>query len=242
MATNFFFNNFSSSMEQQLLESLIVESIKIYGYDVYYLPRTLVEKDTIYGEDPSSRYDTNYGIEMYIKSVDGFQGDGDFLSKFNLEIRDSVIFTVARKTFMDEVATTEGTVRPNEGDLIYFPLNKKIFQIKFVEHESMFYQLGSLPVFDLTCELFEYSGEVLNTGIKNIDDLQQLYSPATSTYAILTQDTNPYSLTDEDGFKLVNESYDVDNFDIMADNDEIEAEADGFIDFSVRDPFSEGNV
>jgi hypothetical protein len=229
-------------MEQQLLESLIVESIKIYGYDVYYLPRTLVEKDTIYGEDPSSRYDTNYGIEMYIKSVDGFQGDGDFLSKFNLEIRDSVIFTVARKTFMDEVATTEGTVRPNEGDLIYFPLNKKIFQVKFVEHESMFYQLGSLPVFDLTCELFEYSGEVLNTGIKNIDDLQQLYSPATSTYAILTQDTNPYSLTDEDGFKLVNESYDVDNFDIMADNDEIEAEADGFIDFSVRDPFSEGNV
>lgn len=229
-------------MEQQLLESLIVESIKIYGYDVYYLPRTLVEKDTIYGEDPSSRYDTNYGIEMYIKSVDGFQGDGDFLSKFNLEIRDSVIFTVARKTFMDEVATTEGTVRPNEGDLIYFPLNKKIFQVKFVEHESMFYQLGSLPVYDLTCELFEYSGEVLNTGIKNIDDLQQLYSPATSTYAILTQDTNPYSLTDEDGFKLVNESYDVDNFDIMADNDEIEAEADGFIDFSVRDPFSEGNV
>jgi hypothetical protein len=229
-------------MEQQLLESLIVESIKIYGYDVYYLPRTLVEKDTIYGEDPSSRYDTNYGIEMYIKSVDGFQGDGDFLSKFNLEIRDSVIFTVARKTFMDEVATTEGTESPNEGDLIYLPLNKKIFQIKFVEHESMFYQLGSLPVFDLTCELFEYSGEVLNTGIKNIDDLQQLYSPATSTYAILTQDTNPYSLTDEDGFKLVNESYDVDNFDIMADNDEIEAEADGFIDFSVRDPFSEGNV
>ena len=229
-------------MEQQLLESLIVESIKIYGYDVYYLPRTLVEKDTIYGEDPSSRYDTNYGIEMYIKSVDGFQGDGDFLSKFNLEIRDSVIFTVARKTFMDEVATTEGTVRPNEGDLIYFPLNKKIFQVKFVEHESMFYQLGSLPVYDLTCELFEYSGEVFNTGIKNIDDLQQLYSPATSTYAILTQDTNPYSLTDEDGFKLVNESYDVDNVDIMADNDEIEAEADGFIDFSVRDPFSEGNV
>jgi len=166
-------------MEQQLLESLIVESIKIYGYDVYYLPRTLVEKDALYGEDPSSRYDTNYGIEMYIKSVDGFQGDGDFLSKFNLEIRDSVIFTVARKTFMDEVATTEGTVRPNEGDLIYFPLNKKIFQVKFVEHESMFYQLGSLPVFDLTCELFEYSGEVLNTGIKNIDDLQQLYSPAT---------------------------------------------------------------
>jgi hypothetical protein len=179
---------------------------------------------------------------MYIKSVDGFQGDGDFLSKFNLEIRDSVVFTVARKTYMDEVATTEGTVRPNEGDLIYFPLNKKIFQVKFVEHESMFYQLGSLPVFDLTCELFEYSGEVLNTGIKNIDDLQQLYSPATSTYAILTQDPNPYSLTDEDGFKLVNESYNVSNFDVMSDNEQLETEADGFIDFSVRDPFSEGNV
>lgn len=242
MATNFFFNNFSNSMEQQLLESLIVESIKIYGYDVYYLPRTLVEKDEIYGEDPSSRYDTNYGIEMYIKSVDGFQGDGDFLSKFNLEIRDSVVFTVARKVFADEVMTTEGTLRPNEGDLIYFPLNKKIFQIKFVEHESMFYQLGSLPVYDLTCELFEYSGEVLNTGIKDIDDIQQRYSPATSTYALLTQDTNPYALTDEDGFKLVNESYNVSTYDVMSDNEVLETEADGFIDFSVKDPFSEGNV
>lgn len=229
-------------MEQQLLESLIVESIKIYGYDVYYLPRTLVEKDEIYGEDPSSRYDTNYGIEMYIKSVDGFQGDGDFLSKFNLEIRDSVVFTVARKVFADEVMTTEGTLRPNEGDLIYFPLNKKIFQIKFVEHESMFYQLGSLPVYDLTCELFEYSGEVLNTGIKDIDDIQQRYSPATSTYALLTQDTNPYALTDEDGFKLVNESYNVSTYDVMSDNEVLETEADGFIDFSVKDPFSEGNV
>lgn len=229
-------------MEQQLLESLIIESIKIYGYDVYYLPRTLVEKDVIYGEDPSSRYDANYSIEMYIKSIDGFQGDGDFLSKFNLEIRDSVIFTVARKVFLDEVVTTEGMYRPNEGDLIYFPLNKKIFQVKFVEHESMFYQLGSLPVYDLTCELFEYSGEILNTGIVEIDDLQQSYSPATSTYALLTEEMNPYSLTDEDGFKLVNESYDVDTFDVMAENDEIEAEADGFIDFSVKDPFSEGNI
>lgn len=242
MATNFFFNNFSSSMEQQLLESLIVESIKIYGYDVYYLPRTLVEKDDIYGEDPSSRYDANYGVEMYIKSVDGFQGDGDFLSKFNLEIRDSVVFTVARKIYMDEVATTEGTTRPNEGDLIYFPLNRKIFQVKFVEHESMFYQLGALQVFDLTCELFEYSGEILNTGIKEIDDIQQNYSPATSTYAYLTEDKNPFNLLDEDGFKLMNETYDIDVIDVMADNEEFETEADGFIDFSVKDPFSEGNV
>ena len=229
-------------MEQQLFESLIVESIKIYGYDVYYLPRKLKEKDNIYGEDPSSYYDTNYEVEMYIKSVDGFQGDGDFLSKFNLEIRDSVVFTVARKIFMDEVATTEGTTRPNEGDIIYFPLNKKIFQVKFVEHESMFYQLGALQVFDLTCELYEYSGEELNTGIKQIDDVQQNYSPATSTYAYLTEEKNPYVLLDEDGFKLVNESYNIDAVDPLADNYDLETEADGFIDFSVRDPFSEGNV
>lgn len=99
MATNFFFNNFQSSQEQLLLENLIIESIKIYGEDMYYLPRTINKKDELYGTDDISTYDSAVLVEMYIKNVDGFQGDGNFMSKFGLEIRDQVTFTIAKRRF-----------------------------------------------------------------------------------------------------------------------------------------------
>jgi len=242
MPTSVYFNNYGSSQEQLLIENLIVESIKIYGYDVFYLPRRAKEKDNIYGEDPSGYYNNNYMIEMYIKNVDGFEGDGDFLSKFNIEIRDRVTFTVTRRSFNDEVGVTEGMVRPLEGDLIYFPLNRKVFQVKFVEHEAIFYQLGALQTFDLVCELFEYSGETLDTGIPEIDAIQASYSPALTSFSLLTEDFNYYYITDEDGYKLVNESYDLEDIDSTTDNYELEVEGDGFIDFSEVDPFSEGNI
>lgn len=227
-------------MEQQLIESLIVESIKIYGHDVYYLPRRIVARDDIYGEDPVSKYDQSYMIEMYIKNVEGFEGDGDFLSKFNLEIRDRITFTVAMKTFSDEVGAYEAMVRPNEGDLIYLPLNEKVFQIKFVEHEAIFYQLGSLQTFDLTCELFEYSNEILSTSIGIIDDMQTSYSTGILETAV-TED-GIYDLLDERGYRLVNEGFDLEEIDPSSDNAELELEGDSFIDFSEIDPFSEGKI
>jgi len=242
MPTNFYFNNFESSQEQLLLESLIVESIKIYGHDVYYCPKTHLERDGIYLEDPSTEYNNAFYIEMYIKSVDGFEGDGKFYSKFGLEIRDQVTFTVSRKSFSEEVQTTMGTLRPNEGDIIYFPMTSKIFQIRYVESTAFFYQLGSLQTYDLVCEMFEYSGEKLNTGIPDIDALENSFSPAMTNYSLLTDNSNPYELLDEDGFKLVNESYVLETVDVTADNTEIETEADSFIDFTEIDPFSEGNV
>lgn len=242
MATSFYFNNFASSQEQLLIENLIVESIKIYGYDLYYLPRTLENKDNVYGEDPSSSYNDAYMLEMYIKNVEGFEGEGDFLSKFNLEIRDRVTFTVARKVFNEEVGFYEEAVRPKEGDLIYFPLNKKFFQVKFVEHEAIFYQLGSLQTYDLICELFEYGGESINTGIAEIDQIQSNYSPAMNAFSVLTEDDLPFELKDEDGYKLVNEEYALETVDPISDNQEIQIESDTFIDFSEIDPFSEGNV
>ena len=109
---------------------------------------------------------------MYIKNIEGFAGEGDFLSKFNIQIRDQVTFSIARRVFEHEVGIYEGSIRPNEGDLIYLPLNRKLFEIKFVEHEAIFYQLGSLQLYDLKCELFEYNNEFIQTGIDNVDALK----------------------------------------------------------------------
>ena len=125
MATNFFFNNFQASQEQLLLEDLVIEAIRIYGHDIYYIPRTLNNYDDVYGADDQSSYGQAYPMEMYIKSYDGFKGDGSFMSKFGIEIRDRVIFSVAQRRFSEEVGEFTTQVRPNEGDLIYFPLNKK---------------------------------------------------------------------------------------------------------------------
>lgn len=239
MATNFFFNNFQNSGEQTLIEDLIIESIKIYGLDMYFIPRTTGSIDKIYGEDPTRSYTEAFPVEMYIKNIEGFAGEGDFLSKFNIQIRDQITFSVARRVFEQEVGMLELKIRPNEGDLIYLPLNKKIFEIKFVEHEAIFYQLGSLQLYDLKCELFEYNNEYLKTGIEEIDNLMKNYSIAQEVSAGIFTESGLY-LTDEDGYNLLQENYDININDPLADNDEFEDEASGYIDFSERDPFSEG--
>lgn len=238
MATSFYFNNFGASQEQLLIESLVVESIKIYGHDLYYLPRTRVGDDSVYGEETYSTFDSQYFIEMYIKNVEGFAGQGDFLSKFNLEIRDQVTFTVARRVFSEEVGSYTSFVRPREGDLIYFPLNRKLFEIKFVEHEAIFYQLGALQTFDLTCELFEYSNEVFNTGIAEIDDKQKSITFNMSDFGLQLE--NGLALSDEDGYDLVQEQFNLSTQDPISDNDNIQSESDGILDFTEIDPFSEG--
>jgi hypothetical protein len=240
MATNFYFNNFNSSQEQSLLENLLIESIKIYGHEVYYIPKSFRAKDDIYLADPSVEYNTAIVIEMYIKNVEGFEGDGKFFSKFGLEIRDQITLTLARRVFSEEVGTQQGMERPNEGDLIYFPVAGKIFQIKYVDNTAFYYQLGALQTYDLTCEMFEYSGENLNTGIPEIDMMQQAYSPAYSAHSIGTEDTVPYMLLDEDGYPLVNENYNLETIDPLSDNDVLETEGDSIIDFTEIDPFSEG--
>jgi hypothetical protein len=240
MATNFFFNNFKNSQEQLLLENLVIESIKIYGEDMYYLPRTLVDQDLIYQSDSISQYNSAYMIEMYIKSVNGFSGDGVFMSKFGLEIRDQVTFSVAQRVFNDEVQTFTNILRPNEGDLIYFPLNKKAFEIKYVENKEFFYQLGALQTYELTCELFEYSSEVFNTGIEEIDQIQTKFSLNIFDWAIL--DENGDRLLDENADYIVVEGYSAGQIDALADNEDLQTESDNFLDFAERDPFSEGGT
>lgn len=226
-----------SSQEQSLIENLIIESIKIYGIDVHYLPKTLIAKDDIYGEDAQSEYNKNYYVEMYIKNVEGFAGQGDFLSKFNVEIRDEITLTIARRTFEDEIAYAESFDRPREGDLIFLPLNNKIFQVKFVEHEPVFYQMGALQMYDLKCELFEYSNERFATGIELIDNLEEDYSTATNIFALMTE--SDLEISDEYGYPIMNEDYNLETVDVLADNTDLETEADTFLDFTELNPFSE---
>ena len=170
MAKNYYFENYENSMEQSLIDDLVVESIKIYGIDTMFLPRTIGAKDDILNEDDLPIYEDAYETEMYVKNVDGFEGEGDFLSKFGLQIRDSITLTIAKTTYEQEVGVHTEINRPREGDIIYLPLNRKMFVIQHVEHESIFYQMGSLQTYDLRCELYEYSGERFDTGLSYLDD------------------------------------------------------------------------
>ena len=241
MATNFFFNNFKSSQEQNLIESLIIEAIKIYGEDMYYVPRKLGNFDALYTADDQSIYDQAYMVEFYIKSVDGFSGDGNFLSKFGLEIRDQVVFSIAQKVFNQEIGAYTTLTRPLEGDVIYFPLNNKVFQIKYVNKFEMFYQLGALQTWELTCELFEYSDEVFNTGIPEIDRIQLTQSTNVLDYAI--KDENNLPLKDEENnFITVEKFGSLDSIIGTGANETIQTESMDFIDFSHKDPFSEGQL
>ena len=171
MPTNVFFNH-AVQTEQHLYEDLVVEALRMYGHNVFYLPREIVEEDSILNEDVQSKFGDSYQVEMYIENTDGFEGEGDLMSKFGVQIRDQATFIMSLRTWErfisldDNLATS---FRPNEGDLIYFPLSGSMFEIKFVEHEDPFYQVGKLFVFKLKCELFEYSQEDFDTGIGDID-------------------------------------------------------------------------
>jgi hypothetical protein len=150
--------------EQNLVEDLTVEAIKIYGQEMYYIPREMVTRDDLFGESQYSRFTNFKMIEMYMDTTTAFEG-GDTFTKFGFEIRDSVKFTVSRKRFKRET----GMDRPLEGDLLYLPISKGLFEVKFVEHENPFYQLGKLYSYQLTCELFQYSEEDFNTGVPELD-------------------------------------------------------------------------
>lgn len=178
----------------------MLESIKIYGHDMWYCPRTLVAKDDIYGEDTISEYNSAYLIDLYIKNVDSYEGDGTFLSKFNLEIRDQMTLTVSFRNFMNEVGSIATIDRPREGDLIYIPMLDRLFIIKYVSKNAVFYQMGSIQMYDLVCEMFEYSSEKLNTGIEAIDSIEKDLSLNASDYSLLTQDG--FIITDQDGYPL----------------------------------------
>tara|TARA_Y100000310_G_scaffold344092_1_gene455072 strand:+ start:4178 stop:4801 length:624 start_codon:yes stop_codon:yes gene_type:complete len=204
-------------MEQELINSLIVESIKIYGHDVYFINRNVGDVDAILNTADLPTFDGAWMVEMYIKNIEGFDGDGDFLAKFGLEIRDQITFTVAKTVYEKDIAPYNSKNVPQLGDLIYFPLNGKVFRIDFVEHESIFYQMGSLQTYDLVCSLFEYSQETFSTGITEIDTLYDSYNYTSNTSIEYLEANDP-----------------------LAQNESFETNADAIVDFSEADPFSEG--
>lgn len=279
MSTNVYFNNFNYGREQDLVEDLIIESIKIYGHNIRYIPRTKLDVDDLFGEVPLSKFEEAINVEMYIKNVEGFEGEGDLLSRFGLEIRDQITFTVARKRF-DQAITSpklltevgyniifeDGSTklpsrqfltqskdtqsfmlegddyintlnRPMEGDLLFFPLVQKIFEIKFVEHEQIFYQTGRLQTYDVRCELFEYSSEKFETGNTSIDTIESTYSLDTLIYQFNLED-EVGKIETEDGGTLLQE-YSIEIADRSANNNLFQTQADNILDFSESNPFSE---
>lgn len=203
-------------MEQTLVEDLIIESIRIHGVDMWYMPRVLGAKDDLLNEDDLPIFNHAYQIEMYIKNVEGFGGDGEFLSKFGLQIRDSVTFSVSMRRFSEDVSLFDEQVRPNEGDLIYFPFNRKMYEVMFVDNKPIFYQFGALQMYDLRCELFEYSNERFTTGVDEIDVIgANLITTANNTIA------------------------GIESLDPLADNLTIETVAAGILDFTEENPFGE---
>ena len=181
MALNPFFLQGTSS-EQRLAQDLVNEHLKIFGVEVTYIPRKFVGNDNIFNEIQSSKFDDNFAIEAYVNNFDGYGGAGDVLTKFGMSLKDEVILTISKERFEDFIspfmsANNDGTdtseitlaTRPREGDLVFFPLGQRLFEVKFVEHEDPFYQLGKNYVYQLKCELFEYEDEVIDTSIDAID-------------------------------------------------------------------------
>ena len=170
-----------SAQEQTFIENLMVESIELYGQDIYYLPRTYVNRDTILNEVETSTFTQALQVRAYVNNVEGWEGQGELLSKFGVRIEDKTTFVFSRKKFeekVDDNAVLNVEGRPNEGDLIWFPRTKHLFEIKFVEAERPFYQLGKGYVWECQCELFEYSDEDIDTGVAEIDAIETAFAAA----------------------------------------------------------------
>jgi hypothetical protein len=182
MAVNKYFNNYNHTQSQSMVEDIVIEAIKMAGVDCYYIPKKLNNFNNILGEDCLKSFDSKMMIETFIENTDGFEGEGDFISKFGLEIRDSMDVIISKKRF-GELSLEYGInlSRPTEGDLFYFPFNKNLFEIKFVEHEQPFYQLGKNYIYSLKLELFTYSYEDMETNTEIIDNIEDLFQNNDST-------------------------------------------------------------
>lgn len=267
---NRFFNQYGTATEQNVLEDLIIESLKIYGINAYYLPRTHVNLDMLFKEDASMKFDDSLEIEMYLKTYDGYMGQNDFISKFGLQIDESLTFTVAKKRFsqilqpklmteysynfkledgdllrqeIDYDQDYTGYIRPKEGDLIWFPFTRDLFEIKFVEVIETLFQLGKLYTYELRCDKYEYSSEVLDTGNTDVDQLETDYSLSTSNVPRTLMEDGDVLLA-EDGGYIMEESNMVDERDDSAQNDYITGRIndDDILDFSEKNPFAETRV
>jgi len=241
LATSLYFNNFNSKAEQNLIENLVIESIRIYGIDVYYVPRVITAESSTFTEAVNSAYDTAVNVEMYVKSIDGFDGDGEFLSSFGVQVQEEITFSIAYRTFETNVGAYLRRDRPLEGDLIWFAPYQGLFQIKYVEMRPVFYQMGALQFYDITCELFQYSNEIFNTGVPDIDIKYNTIASVSQAYDLFMEDGFSV-LETEDGAGLYEEEYVLDTLDPGAQNAAFGNNVLTFVDFSEIDPFSESQT
>jgi len=186
MSTSVYFSRGTQS-EQWLYEDLLIEAIQIRGHEVFYLPRTLVNEDDLFGEDTLSKFSDAYSIEMWMENNEGFDGDKEILTRFGLEVRNEVTFVIARRRWEDTIASDDNLIintRPNEGDLIWHPTIQQMYEISFVDHDDPFYQIKNLPVYKLYCRTYEYSSEVFDTDVSAIDAIEDTESTDVYFYQI----------------------------------------------------------
>ena len=219
MPTNVYFDT-GTRPEQYLYEDLIIEQLRIYGQDVYYIPRRMVSEDELFGEDSLSKFEDAYLIEMYVDNNDGYEGEKELMSKFGLDIQDDATFTVSRRRWEQFVSIDNNLIvslRPNEGDLVYWPKGNKLFEITFVDHDDPFYQVHNLPTYKLKCKTFEYGSEDIDTGIAEIDSIETNNSLDQLAYQVSLEQTGTFNeeirledgsgviLDDELGDKILSE-------------------------------------
>ena len=244
MPTNVYFDT-GTIAEQRLYENLIIEQLSVFGQDVYYLPRKLVNEDTLFGEDASSSFNDAYIIEMYLDGIEGYEGQKEMMTKFGLDIQDEATWVVSKRRFELLISLDQNLIvstRPNEGDLIYYAKSKKLFEISFVDHDDPFYQLANLPVYKLRCRTFDYSHEDMATGLDAIDAIETSHSLDALEYQIILEagtDSGTNYLITEDGDWIVSEEYSVSAVDTSSDSDWFETQGDSILDFSEMNPFGE---
>lgn len=258
MPVNFYFqdgNGIGNRAEQTLHEDLIIEGLRMYGHDVYYLPRTLVNKDIILGEDVASKFKSAFPIEAYFETSEGFAGQQELINKFGLEIREDTTFMISKRRFdllVDSKTTLIKEGRPNEGDILYLPLMNSFFEIQFVEDQQPFFQLGNLPVYKLKVTRWEYSSEELNTGVDEIDEKEDTYSLSQTEHQIALEAEEGALLLENDSVDnevqyFLLESYNIQTQTKYASNKDLDDEAgfdtastaDDILDFSEENPFGD---
>jgi len=249
MPTNVYFDT-GTKPEQALYEDLIIEQLRIYGQDVYYIPRKLAGTDDIFGEDIGSSFEDAYLIEMYMETIDGYEGEKELMSKFGLDIQDDATFVVARRRWEQFVSIDNNLIvssRPNEGDLIYFPKASKLLEITFVDHDDPFYQVHNLPTYKLKCKTFEYGSEAIDTGIAEIDEIEDDNSlDMLSNQMTLEAEVGSILLENAvegaDASYIILETYNVATIDENSQNDDFELADDNILDFTESNPFGDAGM
>jgi ketosteroid isomerase-like protein len=240
MATKAIHSYYDDSDAQRMLQKIVQDVVQVFGHDCWYVPRTVDVREEVLNEAETASYRAAYPVEMYVKTVDHMGGEGALLQKYGLTEYDELTFTISMKAWAELVRTRDTTLtRPREGDLIYVPMIRAAFRVRYVDKKAFFYQLGELQAWDVVAELYEASSETFDTGVPEIDDVYQLVTEDLSELAVTTEDGD--LLRTEDGWYLEVVDY-RDYVPDMDDGHALEDAADDIIDWSESNPFGDEGI